>query len=358
MVVSRRARPVGVCLVVAVLVFLTRALPADAQNRLVNFDDDIPGLPPATGGAGQPSLIYEFPGTTVLVQTSANGINTQPVELTGDPVDWFAMVNVDFTPVSQGTVRIEATTAFDRLLDAFFLQTGASAFGAVVTRLITTSAGEIQDDITRTTVGHYVANQPFRARIDIDMTSATWSVAIDNGPNGFDDDPVVADLPFENPLWAIPYVAAVDAALGLFATIDLPASVAYDDIAVLFGGPQQVLVDIKPDGDPNSVSLTDRGVLPVAILGSDRLNAAQVDPDTIRLGGVKMTSRGSTKVPKLSYSLADVNRDGYDDVIAFFSVQELVSAGALSSATTALVLSGNLFDGTALQGTDAVQIVP
>jgi hypothetical protein len=120
-------------------------------------------------------------------------------------------------------------------------------------------------------------------------------------------------------------------------------------------------IDIKPGSFPNSVNLGDQGLLPVAILGSATLDVSQIDPSTILIGGVGLASRGSAKAPKLSYSIADVNGDGYPDMMLFFSIQALVAAGVLTSTTTSLTVTGYLYPaygGTAISGTDSVNIVP
>ena len=131
----------------------------------INFDGDTPGQPPLTGGPGQPTAVFSFFGTSVRVQTSANGIATQPVELTAAGPVQFAGISAVFAPVADGVVRVEATVAFDRQVDGWFLDTSAGSGpvpGALVTRLRMTASGEIQDDVTRTRVGTYAPNQPFR----------------------------------------------------------------------------------------------------------------------------------------------------------------------------------------------------
>ena len=61
------------------------------------------------------------------------------------------------------------------------------------------------------------------------MTADRWSVALDDELNGFEDDPVTTNLPFENPSSVLPHVAAVSAGLYVFTG---GASIAYDDIRV------------------------------------------------------------------------------------------------------------------------------
>jgi len=234
-----------------------KALSTNGTSEIVdvNFDNDVPGQPPQTGGPGQPTDLFTAPGTTVLVKTSANGIATQPVVLTAQAASQAVYVATMFNPVSEGIVRIEATVAFHRLTDGYFLETGTGSglfSSAIVTRLITTASGEIQNNAklsnytNRTTIGTYAPNQPFRVRMDIDMTSKTWSVAVDDEMNGFDDDPVIMNLPFENPLAVLPTVGLVFAGLDLFPTSSVaPTSVAYDNIKVFLSAMTPVNINIK-----------------------------------------------------------------------------------------------------------------
>jgi hypothetical protein len=77
----------------------------------------------------------------------------------------------------------------------------------------------------------------------------------------------------------------------------------------------------------------------------------------IILGCVGVTTRGSAKAPKIAVSYEDVNGDNYLDLVAFFRVQDLVDAGALTELTTELELTCQLLDATPIQRTDAVRIV-
>lgn len=117
-------------------------------------------------------------------------------------------------------------------------------------------------------------------------------------------------------------------------------------------------IDIKPGSYPNSVCLKDQGVLPVAILGSEQLDVQMINPETVVLGidpcFVDLATRGPPKAPKLAFSYEDINGDGMMDMMVFFSVQELVAVGALTSGSTELSLMAELFDGMAINGIDIV----
>jgi hypothetical protein len=119
-------------------------------------------------------------------------------------------------------------------------------------------------------------------------------------------------------------------------------------------------LDLKPGSYPNSINLGDNGLLPVAILGSATFHVEQIDPSTILIGGAGvLATRG--KAQKLAYSIEDVNGDGYPDMMLFFSIPQLVTAVPLTPTTTSLTVTGYLlpaYGGTAITGTDTVNIVP
>ena len=199
---------------------------------VVDFNGDLPGLPPSTGGPNQPTFLQVSAGTSILVQSSANGIPTQPAVLTADAPSEFASMFVNFAPIASGVLHVESLVSFNRFIDAFFLQSAVTGSLGVVTRLDALFDGRIVDDNSRTTIGFYVPNAPFVVSMDIDMSSKTWSAAIDNELNGFLDDPIVSGLPFENPPAVLPSVGTVVASLDIFPTFFLGGSVAYDDIKV------------------------------------------------------------------------------------------------------------------------------
>ena len=318
----------------------------------VDFNSDTPGQPPLTGGPGQPSFLISEPGTSILVQGSANGIATQPVVLSAQGASAYASVGTLFDAVSEGVVRIEATIAFDRLADGFFLQTSAGSGpfpNAVVTRLNTTDSGEIQDDVTRTAVGVYVPNQPFQIRMDIDMSANKWSVAVDNEMNGFDDDPVVSGLPFENPADVLPTVGGIWASIDLFPTDSVgPTAVAYDDIRVMLPWVTAAVdIDIKPGGFPNSINPRSKGVIPVAVLTTDTFDATTVDPASAHFGAT------GTEAAPIHSALADVDGDGDIDLILHFSTQ----ATAIQCGDASGSLTGETFSGQTIKGLDSISTV-
>ncbi len=118
----------------------------------------------------------------------------------------------------------------------------------------------------------------------------------------------------------------------------------------------EVDIDIKPGSYPNCINLGSKGVIPVAILSSDTFDATQVDPDTVFLGGAGVAVRG-----KGNKSLAhheDVNGDGLLDLVMQVETENLDPSSFQDGFAT---LTGNLYleyDGTPIEGSDSICIVP
>jgi hypothetical protein len=111
-------------------------------------------------------------------------------------------------------------------------------------------------------------------------------------------------------------------------------------------------IDIKPMSWPNPINVKNKGVIPVAILGTDDFDVTQIDPATIRLEGAA----------PLRWSLEDADLEGRIDLVLLFKNQEVVDAfpAVNDGDTLPLTLTGNLkdeFGGTAIQGTDVIVIV-
>ncbi len=327
---------------------------AASLPALIDFDSDDPDSAPTIGGVDQPTSLFTSPGTSVLVQSNSNGIDTQPVELNDNGTGDFINVGYGFSPpVSSDILRVEATVSFNRLFDGFFLQTGVTETLAVVNRLIARSNGEIQAENERTSdprtiLGDYSPNQPFRVRMDIDIVSGFWSFALDDEMNGFSDDLIITDLEFVNDISVLPHVGAVNASLSVFPTLPLgiPTTVAYDDISISIVTDLEVIVtiDIKPSSYPNSINLKSKGKVPVAILTTDDFDAYDVDPDTCSFADAD----------PLRWKMEDVDHDGVYDLIIHFKTRELDLTKDSTEATLECETDGGMW----IKGTDSVNIVP
>ncbi|MEK9180208.1 MAG: kelch repeat-containing protein [Patescibacteria group bacterium] len=111
------------------------------------------------------------------------------------------------------------------------------------------------------------------------------------------------------------------------------------------------VIDIKPGSYPNSINLGSNGVIPVAILGSSTLDVTQIKLIAVTLANAPVRFRSNGQ-PMASYS--DINGDGFTDITVHFSTNDL----QLSQGDVQADLTGELIDGTLIEGSDSVRIVP
>jgi hypothetical protein len=113
---------------------------------------------------------------------------------------------------------------------------------------------------------------------------------------------------------------------------------------VVFGGivVVEVDVDVKPTSNSNAINLGSRASLPVAILTTGEFDASTVDPDTVEFAGADVVRS----------AMQDVDRDGDDDLVLYFKIQQL----DLDEHSTEATLTGETFDGVPIEGTDRVKV--
>ncbi len=108
----------------------------------------------------------------------------------------------------------------------------------------------------------------------------------------------------------------------------------------------QVAVDINPRTDPNAINLRSRGVIPVAILGSEDFDVADVDVTSVEFG-----PGGATEDHRRGH-FTDVDKDGDTDLLLHFRTQE---TGIQCGDTTAS-LRGRTLGGQVFTGLDSIRI--
>lgn len=128
-----------------------------------------------------------------------------------------------------------------------------------------------------------------------------------------------------------------------------------DGFEVLLRIPSHLLVDIdiKPGSDPNCFNVNGHGVIPVAVLGSPELNVSHIKTDdTLSFNGLAVRVRGN-KGPLCS--MEDSNGDEFLDLVCHF---EDDPSQWLEGTEETAILKGELVDGTPIEGTDSICIVP
>jgi hypothetical protein len=108
-------------------------------------------------------------------------------------------------------------------------------------------------------------------------------------------------------------------------------------------------IDIKPGSDTNPINLMRGGLIPVAILGSDTFDVADVDMTTLVFG-----PDGAGPDHSRGPHLDDVNDDGLTDLMAHFHTQET----GIAFGETEACLTGETLDGVPLRGCDAIMTRP
>ena len=128
-----------------------------------------------------------------------------------------------------------------------------------------------------------------------------------------------------------------------------------------------VSIDIRPCCCPNLLNLKSKGILPVAILGTEDLDVYDIDVATVDIEGVGPIRSNYEDVatpfdPSVDimdcYDCTSEGPDGYTDLTLKFDTQEVVTAiGAVTDGECLeLWLTGELSDGTPIEGVDVVLI--
>jgi len=114
----------------------------------------------------------------------------------------------------------------------------------------------------------------------------------------------------------------------------------------------EVDIDIKPGSDPNSINTKSKGVVPVAILGSDTFDVADVDVTTLAFGPSGASPAHDLTDPIVYAShLEDVNLDGFTDLVSHYKQKET----GIAKGDTEACLTGETTGGTPIEGCDSIK---
>ncbi|MGD8353559.1 MAG: SdrD B-like domain-containing protein [Pseudomonadota bacterium] len=129
----------------------------------------------------------------------------------------------------------------------------------------------------------------------------------------------------------------------------------------------EVPVDVKPGSGINPLNLRSKGVLPVAILGSQDLDVGMISPESLLLNGIAPLRWSYGDVCGHDDTVMDPEMeggevqtpDGYQDLTLKFSTQEIAATlGEVKRGDIVpLIMSGTLVDGAPVSGEETVWIV-
>ena len=128
--------------------------------------------------------------------------------------------------------------------------------------------------------------------------------------------------------------------------------------------PVQVSVDIKPQSCPNPLNVNSKGVLSVAVLGTESFDVNTVNTASILLAGVEPVRSSyedvaTPVVDKTDCNCTEAGPDGFNDLVLKFKTQDIAAAIGLVNDGDRIVLSltGSLTNQTIIEGSDCVVII-
>jgi hypothetical protein len=143
-----------------------------------------------------------------------------------------------------------------------------------------------------------------------------------------------------------------------------------EEVRQLYEGavPAVIGVDVKPGSCLNPINLASKGVLPVAVLGTEDFDVNAIDPASIMLAGVSALRSNYEDVAAhvIDGDECECNAEGPDglvDMTLKFKTPQVVEQiinsleDPVARDELVLVLTGALYDGTLIQGQDCVVLV-
>jgi hypothetical protein len=138
-------------------------------------------------------------------------------------------------------------------------------------------------------------------------------------------------------------------------TPDLAVANMSGHVSVLINAALKIEIEINPWSRHDLIYPFSRAVIPVAILGSDRFDVADVDVTTLAFGPAEAPpALDLTNLWVLLLSHWDVDRDGEKDLVSHYRTPET----GIALGDTEACLMGETLDGRPFHGCDGITTVP
>ena len=183
----------------------------------------------------------------------------------------------------------------------------------------------------------FIADRSNRRIRRVDAATGVITTVAGTGVFGFNGD----GIPATSAHLANPSGVAVDSAGNPFIADEFNHRIRRVTLALI------VDINIKPGSDPNAINPAGSGLTTVAILTTDTFDASTVSPITVRFGPA-----GASPEHQLGH-LNDADGDGDLDLVLHFRTQE----AGIQCGDTEASLTGETFDGQAIQGSDSIVTV-
>jgi len=161
-----------------------------------------------------------------------------------------------------------------------------------------------------------------------EITTDVWGVVTADSGLNVTLDPLVVSGVVGPAMVAFNETIEVEIWLGvpLYATVTFYRG-EYDDSGTVIGTQKisvtEGLLDIKPGSYPNSINTKSKGVIPVALLGTDSFNVTDVDVTTLTFGPSDAQPAHNLTDPIVyAEHLQDVNYDGYIDLVSHYRTRQ------------------------------------